>query len=206
MQEHPPLGGGVYDPSEVGGERNETDMTDSNTDRIVLSSADLQSLLKQAAAEALQQHAAANPEAPKEPKASKKPRAKASKKLRVTTAQRARAFGSLAKLYASSLELSKAGPSFRNLAKAKARRWEATLRTFQSVDGVLKDAKPFREAVTSLWEDGDFGAVAEATEAHAAALWAATPKKTAKAVKDKALGLVNDGKASGFAMIQRVLG
>lgn len=176
------------------------------TDKLVLSSADLQAIISSAVSAALQQQAAGDSQAPKEPKASKKPRAKASKKPKVTSAQRARALAGLAKLYASSAELAKAGPSFRDLAKAKARRWEATLRTFKSVEGILKDAKPFRDSVTLLWEEGDFAAVAEATEAHAAALWAAVPKKTAKAVKDKALGLVNDGKASGFAMIQRVLG
>ena len=178
----------------------------NNADQIVLSSADLQAIISSAVSAALQQQAAGVSEAPKEPKASKKPRAKASKKPRVTSAQRARALAGLAKLYASSAELAKAGPSFRDLAKAKARRWEATLRTFKSVEGILKDAKPFRDSVSLLWEEGDFAAVAEATEAHAAALWAAVPKKTAKAVKDKALGLVNDGKASGFQMIQRVLG
>jgi hypothetical protein len=176
------------------------------TDSITLSSADLKALLKSAVAEALaaQPKAEAPEPEPEAPKA--KPKASKPRKPKLTAAKRAKALSGLAKLFASSDELAKAGPSFRDLAKAKARRWEATLRTFQSVDGVLKDAKPFREAITSLWEEGAFAEVAEATEAHAAALWAAVPKRQQAAVKDKALGLVNDGKASGFAMIQRVLG
>lgn len=170
----------------------------------------LQQIIQSAVSAAL---AAVPPAAPEEPEsspaASEKPKRKpkASKRSKApTSSQRARALAGLAKLYSSSAELDKAGPSFRNLAKAKARRWEATLRSFASCEAVLKDSKAFRNTVASLWEDGDFGAVAEAAEAHAAALWAAVPKKTANAVKDKALGLVNDGKASGFAMIQRVLG
>jgi len=190
----------------VGGIFETTNRQPTMTDSITLSSADLKALLKSAVAEAL----AAQPKAedpqpePEAPKA--KPKASKPRKPKLTAAKRAKALSGLAKLFASTDELAKAGPSFRDLAKAKARRWEATLRTFQSVEGVLKDAKPFREAVTSLWEDGAFAEVAEATEAHAAALWAAVPKRQQAAVKDKALGLVNDGKASGFQMIQRVLG
>jgi len=133
-------------------------MTDSNTDKLVLSSADLQAIISSAVAAALaSQPKAEAPEAePEAPKA--KPKASKKRKPKLTAAKRAKA---RLRVWPSSLHrrtsLRRLARASGDLAKAKARRWEANpFGTFQSVEGVLKDAKPFREAITSLWEDGAF--------------------------------------------------